>query len=30
MNFNSVIDRALSEHLGSGLYNKKSNGKYQC
>lgn len=28
MNFNSVIDRALSEHLGSGLYNKKSNGKY--
>lgn len=28
MNFNSVIDRALSEHTGSGLYNKKSNGKY--
>ena len=28
MNFNSVIDRALSEHLGSGLYNKKANGKY--
>lgn len=28
MNFNSVVDRALSEHLGSGLYNKKSNGKF--
>lgn len=28
MKFNSVIDRALSEHLGSGLYNKKPNGKY--
>lgn len=28
MNFNSVIDRALSEHLGSGLLSKKSNGKY--
>lgn len=28
MNFNSVIDRALSEHTGSGLYNKKENGKY--
>ena len=28
MNFNSVIDRALSEHTGSGIYNKKSNGKY--
>lgn len=27
-NFNSVIDRALSEHTGSGIYNKKSNGKY--
>lgn len=28
MNFNSVIDRALSEHTGSGLFNKKENGKY--
>lgn len=28
MNFNSVIDRALSEHLGSGIFNKKPNGKY--
>ncbi len=28
MNFNSVIDRALSEHIGSGVYNKKDNGKY--
>lgn len=28
MNFNSVVDRALSEHLGSGLFNKKENGKY--
>lgn len=28
MNFNSVIDRALSEHLGSGIFNKKANGKY--
>lgn len=28
MNFNSVIDRALSEHTGSGIYNKKKNGKY--
>ena len=28
MNFNSVIDRALSEHLGSGLYDKKENGKF--
>lgn len=26
--FNSVVDRALSEHLGSCLMNKKSNGKY--
>lgn len=25
---NSIIDRALSEHLGAGLFNKKSNGKY--
>lgn len=28
MNFNSVIDRALSEHTGSGIYNKKENGKF--
>ena len=28
MNFNSVVDRALSEHTGSGIYNKKENGKY--
>ena len=27
-NFNSVIDRALSEHKGSCIMNKKSNGKY--
>lgn len=27
-NFNSVIDRALSEHKGSCLMNKKTNGKY--
>lgn len=27
-NFNSVIDRALSEHKGSCLMNKKENGKY--
>lgn len=26
--FNSVIDRALSEHQGSCIMNKKSNGKY--
>lgn len=26
--FNSIEDRALSEHEGSGLYSKKSNGKY--
>lgn len=25
---NSIVDRALSEHLGAGLFNKKSNGKY--
>lgn len=28
MNFNSVIDKALSEHLGSGIFAKKPNGKY--
>lgn len=28
MDFNSVEDRALSEHLGSGLLMKKANGKY--
>lgn len=28
MDFNSVIDRALSEHLGSGIFSKKTNGKY--
>lgn len=27
-NFNSVIDRALSEHQGSCLMSKKANGKY--
>ena len=26
--FNSIVDRALSEHTGSGLFMKKSNGKY--
>ena len=26
--FNSVIDRALSEHQGSCIMNKKTNGKY--
>ena len=26
--FNSIEDRALSEHRGSGIYAKKSNGKY--
>lgn len=26
--FNSIEDRALSEHLGSGLFIKKENGKY--
>lgn len=26
--FNSIEDRALSEHEGSGIYSKKSNGKY--
>lgn len=26
--FNSIEDRALSEHQGSGLYSKKANGKY--
>ena len=26
--FNSIEDRALSEHTGSGIYSKKSNGKY--
>lgn len=25
---NSIVDRALSEHLGAGLFNKKANGKY--
>ena len=25
---NSIVDRALSEHRGAGLFNKKSNGKY--
>lgn len=25
---NSIVDRALSEHLSAGLFNKKSNGKY--
>lgn len=25
---NSIVDRALSEHLGAGLFTKKSNGKY--
>lgn len=25
---NSIVDRALSEHLGAGLFNLKSNGKY--
>ena len=28
MDFNSVVDRALSEHAGSGIMSKKSNGKY--
>lgn len=28
MDFNSIIDRALSEHTGSGIYSKKINGKY--
>lgn len=28
MDFNSVVDRALSEHTGSGIMSKKSNGKY--
>lgn len=28
MDFNSIEDRALSEHRGSGLFAKKSNGKY--
>lgn len=28
MNFNSVVDRALSEHTGSAVMSKKSNGKY--
>lgn len=27
-NLNSIVDRALSEHLGAGLFNKKANGKY--
>lgn len=26
--FNSIEDRALSEHEGSGIYSKKANGKY--
>lgn len=26
--FNSIEDRALSEHRGSGIYSKKANGKY--
>lgn len=26
--FNSIEDRALSEHKGSGLFSKKANGKY--
>ena len=25
---NSIEDRALSEHRGSGIFNKKANGKY--
>lgn len=25
---NSIVDRALSEHLGAGLFTKKENGKY--
>lgn len=25
---NSIVDRALSEHLGAGLFNLKENGKY--
>lgn len=25
---NSIVDRALSEHRGAGLFNKKANGKY--
>lgn len=25
---NSIVDRALSEHLGAGLFNKKANNKY--
>ena len=25
---NSIVDRALSEHLGAGLFTKKANGKY--
>lgn len=25
---NSIVDRALSEHLGAGLFTKKPNGKY--
>jgi len=28
MNLNSIEDRALSEHRGSGLFMKKDNGKY--
>jgi len=28
MDFNSIEDRALSEHRGSGLFMKKANGKY--
>ena len=28
MELNSIVDRALSEHLGAGLFTKKSNGKY--
>lgn len=28
MAFNSIEDRALSEHRGSGIFAKKSNGKY--
>ena len=28
MDFNSVEDRALSEHRGSALLMKKANGKY--
>lgn len=28
MALNSIIDRALSEHRGSGIFNKKANGKY--